>query len=118
MFPGKLLNSNYAHEADIPLDGLNLRVKALDIFSIMMANGKLHRGINTLKRKSKRLLDKTAYRCATCIPERHYAGLKNVPIDRIQGSEGRTEDFDDAFYPLNDRLLDRWLGCGVCAAGR
>ncbi len=56
------------------------------------------------------LLDQAAYRYATCIPNQHYAGHKSVPIDRIRGSEGRMADFDDAFYPLHDRLRSRWLG--------
>ena len=102
------MNSNY--ESDVPTDRARLRIQALSLFSTMITNGKLHRVNNTLKRKSKRLLDQTVYRSATCIPNRHYAGHKSVPIDRIRGSEGRTEDFDDAFYPLHDRLLSRWLG--------
>ncbi len=110
MLPGMLTNSNYAYEGDIPLDRPNLRGQALSLYSTMMTKGKLHRVNNTLKRKSKRLLDQTAYRSATCIPNRNYTGHKSVPIDRIRGSEGRTEDFDDAFYPLHDRLLSRWLG--------
>jgi hypothetical protein len=33
----------------------------------------------------------------------------SVPIDCIRGSEGRTEDFDDTFHPLHDRMRSRWL---------
>lgn len=109
MFPGMLINSNYAYEGDTPTDKPYLQGQAMSLFSTMMTNGMLHRVKNTLKRKSKRLLDQTAYQNATCIPNRYYAGLKIVPIDRIRGSEGRTEDFDDAFYPLHDRLRSRWL---------
>jgi len=109
MFPEMLMNFNYAYEGDTPTDKPYLQDQAMSLFSTMMTNGMLHRVKNTLKRKSKRLLDQNAYRSATCIPNRHYAGLKIVPIDRIQGSEGRTEDFDDAFYPLHDRLRSRWL---------
>jgi hypothetical protein len=38
----------------------------------------------------------------------HYAGLKQVAIDDIWGSEGRQGDFDDRFNPLSDRTRQRW----------
>jgi hypothetical protein len=38
----------------------------------------------------------------------HYAGLKQVAIDDIRGSEGRQADFDDRFNPLSDRTSQRW----------
>src|SRR5712692_4184277 len=38
----------------------------------------------------------------------HYAGLKQVAIDDIRGSEGRKADFDDRFNPLSDRTRQRW----------
>lgn len=109
MFPGTPIISNYAYAGDTLTDKPYLYGQAMSLFSTMMTNGMLHRVKNTLKRKSKRLLDQNAYQSATCIPNRHYAGLKIVPIDRIRGSEGRTEDVDDAFYPLHDRLRDRWI---------
>jgi len=109
MFPEMLINSNYAYEGDNPTDKPYLHGQAMSLFSTMMTNGILHRINNMLKRKSKRLLNQTSYQGATCIPNRHYAGLKIIPIDRIRGSEGRTEDFDDAFHPLHDRLRNRWL---------
>ena len=104
------MNLDCAVECDTPSNEPTLREQALSLFSTMMANGRLHRIINTLGRKSKRLLDQAAFRCASCIHNRHYAGTRSVPIDRILGSEGRKEDFDDAFYPLHNRLLSRWLG--------
>lgn len=109
MYQGTLINTDCAVECESPSVLPDLREQALSLFSTMMTNGKLHRTINTLKRKSKRLLYQTAYRFTTCINNRHYAGHKSVPIDHIRGSEGRTNDFDDAFYPLHNRLRSRWL---------
>jgi hypothetical protein len=43
----------------------------------------------------------------------HYAGLRAVSIDDIRGTEGRVDDFDDAFDPLSDRTRGRWLGIFV-----
>lgn len=109
MFVEMLMNSGYTYEGEIQTDKPSLRGQALSLFSMMVINGRLHRVTNTLKRKSTRLLIRIADHSASCIPNQHYAGHKSVPIDRIRGSEGRTEDFDDAFYPLHDRLRHRWL---------
>ena len=48
----------------------------------------------------------------------HYAGLKQVPIDDIQGTEGRQADFDDRFNPLSERTRQRWQSvASAIAAG-
>jgi hypothetical protein len=48
----------------------------------------------------------------------HYAGLKQVAIADICGSEGRQADFDDRFNPLSDRMCQRWLDvASAIAAG-
>lgn len=44
------------------------------------------------------------------------ASVVNVPLSRIVGSEGRADDFDRAFYPLNDHTRDRWIN--IAAARR
>jgi hypothetical protein len=103
------MSPGYTYEGDIQTDQPNLRGQASSLFSTMMMNGQLHRVNNILKRKSTRLLAQTTNRSATCVPNQHYAGHESVLIDHIRGSEGRTEDFDDAFYPLHDRLRSRWL---------
>ena len=36
--------------------------------------------------------------------------IVNVPLTKIVGSEGRVNDFDSVFNPLNDHTRDRWLG--------
>jgi hypothetical protein len=41
------------------------------------------------------------------------AGVVNIPISKIAGSEGRVRDFDNAFRPLNDHTRDRWIGIAV-----
>jgi hypothetical protein len=40
----------------------------------------------------------------------HYAGMRTVPIDQIQGSQGRSNDFDCDWHPLQARTRSRWLG--------
>ena len=38
----------------------------------------------------------------------HHQGLQAVPVERIVGSEGRSEDFDGEFRPLNNHTQKRW----------
>ena len=40
--------------------------------------------------------------------DRHYLGIRSVPIGQIRGSETRTADFDRRFRPLNSRTMYRW----------
>lgn len=38
----------------------------------------------------------------------YYAGLREVELDRIRGSEGRTTEFDNHFYPVTTAVRQRW----------
>src|SRR2546430_1215413 len=35
-------------------------------------------------------------------------GVREIPLDRIRGSESRTTDFDASFHPLKEHLRQRW----------
>ena len=37
-----------------------------------------------------------------------YVGMKVIPIDKIVGSEGRYNDFDNRFFPKSTHLKNRW----------
>ena len=37
-----------------------------------------------------------------------YMGMKVIPIDKIVGSEGRYNDFDNHFFPKSSHLRNRW----------
>lgn len=37
-------------------------------------------------------------------------GITYVPLHKIVGSEGRVQDFDRHFNPLNERTRERWVG--------
>ena len=45
---------------------------------------------------------------------RRYVGLRSVPIRRIRGSEGRSDDFDADFRPL--KAHNRWRWVNMAAA--
>ncbi len=109
MFPELHMYANLGDEGGGAANRPKLRARAQRLFSEMAAKGKVHRIIQIWKRKPSRLLDREAVQCGSRVPSQHYAGQTSVPIDRIRGSEGRMKDFDDAFYPLHDRMLNRWL---------
>jgi hypothetical protein len=44
------------------------------------------------------------------VKSQHFAGTRTVQIDQILGSEGRSEDFDADFHPLNPHNEERWIG--------
>ncbi len=109
MFSDQLLNLSQFHMLDVPGNGLPMRNQALSLYSDMLAKGKRSRTIRPFSRKPKRLLELQSFKHPECAQNRHYVGIQSVPIERIQGSEGRLEDFDNAFHPLHERSRSRWL---------
>jgi hypothetical protein len=91
-------------------DGRSL-VTAVNAFNEMYRKGRLRRFWTKLTRRSSRLLDWNDYQFK--VRNSIYRGLRIVPIDQIRGSEGRADDFDDQFHPLDWRMKDRWLGVGI-----
>jgi len=43
------------------------------------------------------------------IQGQHYAGLQQVPVEKIIGSFGRYHDFDRIFLPIQKKTRDRWV---------
>jgi hypothetical protein len=95
---------------DLIKDEPRQRGEALELYFHMASSGKVHRTLNFLQHKSRKLLDLESSKSPTCEQNRHYTGLQSIAIDQIKGTEGREGDFDDSFYPLHDRLLSRWMG--------
>ncbi|HYN90077.1 MAG TPA: hypothetical protein VER55_16200, partial [Ardenticatenaceae bacterium] len=55
------------------------------------------------------LLDLATFKERYQMGARHAIGIQTVPIAEIRGSEGRSQDFDADFNPLNTRTAGRWL---------
>ncbi|MGD8805297.1 MAG: hypothetical protein PVH65_05580 [Chloroflexota bacterium] len=36
-------------------------------------------------------------------------GIQYIALDRVVGSEGRSRDFDDQFWPMTEHSRDRWV---------
>ncbi len=48
--------------------------------------------------------------CGLCeLKDRHYVGMRVVPMDEIQGSEERAQDYDRDFRPMRNYNRQRWL---------
>lgn len=45
--------------------------------------------------------------------KRAVSGVQNIALDQIIGSEGRSRDFDDQFWPLTSHSRERWLRIAV-----
>jgi hypothetical protein len=71
---------------------------------------------STLTGHSRRLLALGEIEANCTVHTCRYAGTRTVPISQICGSDGRSDDFDCDFNPLQDHNKRRWLS--VAAARR
>jgi hypothetical protein len=60
--------------------------------------------------RSRQLLNLKEIEANCRVRDRSSAVLRTVPIEKICGSEGRTNDFDRDFRPLKTHTQERWLG--------
>jgi hypothetical protein len=87
-------------------DAVLLENTSADLFYKALAAGFYRKIINLITRRPSRLLDLGSLQ--TRMQNGHYAGLREVALDDIRGTEGRLDDFDDRFNPLTDRTRQRW----------
>jgi hypothetical protein len=83
---------------------------ALHLYERTSRHGWVGRAWAALTGCSRGLLDLQAIEAAVPISHRHAVGIQSVPIQQIQGSEGRCTDFDAAFHPLQAHTQQRWVG--------
>lgn len=46
-------------------------------------------------------------------PKQAVRGIQTIALDQIIGSEGRSLDFDNQFWPISDHSRDRWVNIAV-----
>lgn len=85
------------------------KLGALAIFAFEMRKAKWGRLVAKMKGNSYRLLDLKELRPNLLEESLSYIGARTVAIDRIRGTEGRSQDFDINFRPLTERSRGRWL---------
>ena len=73
------------------------------------SRGRLNRLWGLITRRSCRLLDLRMIEATYHIQACHYLGVQMVLLNQICGSEGRSVDFDNLFYPRQKHSQERWL---------
>jgi hypothetical protein len=68
---------------------------------------------SALRGDSGHLLDLAEVEATCPVQARFHAGARSVPLDLIRGSEGRSNDFDRSFRPLQNHTRGRWVGIAV-----
>lgn len=82
---------------------------ALRLYERALWRGRLARLAAWLGRRPYHPLD-LAMAAEQCqITNRYHAGLQTVPLAQIQGSDGRSHDFDAAFRPCQKHSRESWL---------
>ena len=89
---------------------IDIRLKASMLFSRALNSGQRRSFWHKLIGKENKLRDLAQIEAnAGRQPARH-SSVVNIPLAKIVGSEGRVNDFDSAFNPLNEYIRDRWIG--------
>ncbi len=83
--------------------------RILQLFWKMLSGGRLHRLWARISRHNTHLLELDEQLCCSEVQNSHYAGVRSINIDRIRGTEGKSDAFDDDFHPLKEESRDRWL---------
>lgn len=81
--------------------------KALNLFNRAISKGKARYFLLFLLRRQRKLLHLNDLDLP--LVGSFELGLRVVMIDHICGTQGRMNDFDLKFYPLTERLRDRWV---------
>jgi hypothetical protein len=103
-----LSQQNFSQDYGCP-DCSSLASQALKLYRNSMSTGKLQRIWSKIRRHPNRLLDLNSQFTRSKVRSQHYGGVKPVLINQIIGTEGRLNDFDASFNPLNEKTRDRWL---------
>jgi hypothetical protein len=92
-----------------PDAGYRARRQAIQLFCRVYFQGQRRRLWNNLVRGENYLRELSEALQDMPVKSRHVAGLQNVTIAKIHGSEGRSQDFDAAFRPTHNRTQERWV---------
>ena len=95
---------------------LEARRKAGFLFSRARNRGAWRSFWQKLRGNENKLRDLTHFAKDTKRQPAQQAGVVNISLAKIVGSEGRTNDFDSAFNPIKSHNRDRWIG--IAAARR
>ena len=97
MYPLSVLNQStkLSLQAPINYDWLSWRARIGQALAILTG-------------QRAHLLDLQEELSHVSISSRRYAGIQNVPVGRIRGSENKAQDFNASFKPLIAKNRQRW----------
>ena len=110
MIPMDISSLNMKHDTSYEFWKSYVRKEAERLFERAYMKSMAHRIINRLTGRSNRVCPLSQTKHMKIVRNRHYGGIRTVPIALIQGSENRNADFDDHFHPLHKYLKSRWIG--------
>jgi hypothetical protein len=88
-------------------DGISqTRYLVTELYRHALFIGSIHKLWSRLTHRSNQLHNLSNHRLH--IQSSRYAGVREVAINHIRGSESRTGDFDDQFFPLSENTRQRW----------
>ncbi len=85
------------------------RIIAQRNFDRALRHGWIDRLINSFRGHSSALLCLADVQAPPRPAAEELLGRQAVPLARIRGSEGRTQDFDRHFAPLHEHIRERWV---------
>ncbi len=88
------------------------------LYEKVLRQGKWHAVWNKIRRRDNHLRDLAHLDGASERKPARSAGVVNVPLSRIVGSEGRVRDFDREFRPLSEHTRERWIGIAAARRNR
>ena len=88
------------------LDATSLRMEAVKTFNQAYSRGKRNQLLARIFHKDNHLQALSSQPVASSHPT---SRIVTVPIRKITGSLGRSEDFDANFNPLQERSRSRWV---------
>ena len=87
--------------------------KPLTMFRKMLAHGFLHHLCAKITHQNFCLYSVDEAIKNHSVEASHFAGLKTVRIDHIQGTHSKANEFDAEFNPTQERSRTRWIGIAL-----
>ena len=116
MFTNELYGAEHRAREQVR-DRRHIRVaaaqQARQLYADRRARASLARVWSWLLRRPRRMPTLAEVAGGSAVHGRHALGVRTVPVGRIVGSEGRSQDFDAAFRPIQNHTRARWLSVAM-----
>ena len=81
----------------------------MPLFDKARGQARLARFRAWLRGRPSRLLDLSEVTKEAQVVNQRDLGMREIPVNQINGSEGRSSDFDSEFNPIGTNTRERWL---------